>query len=434
MQKTALTLGAPAADELATIVRLVRADVATTKARLASEASLGRNIVTDRLNSAVALGLLEASGTAPSTGGRAPEIWRFRAEGGVVLVAVLGAAAMTCALADLAGTLLSHHRFEWSVATGPEPTLARVDAEFRSLLEDAPEAPLWGIGIGLASPVDYRSGRPVDPPIMAGWNHFDVAGWFSRRFDVGVWVDNDVNCMAVGHRALQADDDDFIYVKVGTGIGSGLMSNGRLRRGAVGAAGDIAHVRVSDRTDVVCRCGRIGCLEAFAAGWALARDATTAAVEGRSGYLREILEANGKIAPVDVGRGSMQGDPVCTELSVRSATMLGNVLAILTNFYNPARLVIGGGVVDSSEVYIPAVDRALRERANSLATRELAVVTGHPAQLDGVIGCAHMVLDHLLSGPFITAWAPEGSPAGVRNIVDRPTQASPMGNAALSPA
>lgn len=414
-----------APDEVAAVIRLVRSGSAVTKAELAHRARIGRNAVSERLKEALRLGMIESAGTRPSTAGRAPETYRFCAERGVVLAACLGAATMTCAVTDLQGDLLERTRVEWPVAEGPEATLAEIARVFDELLSRRVGATLWGIGIGLPGPVDHDSGRPVDPPIMSGWHGFDIRAWFADRYRVGTWVDNDVNCMAIGHRATAGTGEDFIYVKIGTGIGAGLFSNDRLHRGVAGAAGDIGHVRTSDRTDVICRCGRMGCLESVAAGWALARDATTAAIDGRSRYLRELLERNGQIVPADVGRGSLRTEPVCTELAARSATLVGHVLAILVNFYNPSKIVVGGGVVDSAQLYVSAVERAITERANALATRGLQIVVGDPEQREGVIGCAQMVLDDLLSGPFLDAWAGHGSPHAAPAVVSRKVQDFP---------
>ena len=134
-----------------------------------------------------------------------------------------------------------------------------------------------------ASPVPSTSttGRPVAPPIMPGWNGFDIRRRFEEHYNAPVWVDNDVNLLALNERSRRRDEHlDLIYCKVGSGIGAGLVSHGRIHRGANGAAGDIGHVRVAG-SDALCRCGKVGCLEAVAGGWALVRDAEIAVAEAR---------------------------------------------------------------------------------------------------------------------------------------------------------
>ena len=125
---------------------------------------------------------------------------------------------------------------------------------------------------------------------MPGWNGFDVRTPFEERFNAPVWVDNDVNLLALGERARRRDSlADLIYCKIGSGIGAGLLSEGRIHRGANGAAGDIGHVRVLD-SDAPCRCGKIGCLEAVASGWALVRDAEQAIKDGANSSLAAVVK------------------------------------------------------------------------------------------------------------------------------------------------
>lgn len=411
--------------ELAEVVDLVRRGEATTRPQLTAATGLGRNVVSAHLRAAEELALVEVSGTAPSSGGRAPETWRFRGERGLVLTACLGAAAARLALLDASGRVLARTQLEWLVSQGPEATLTRVDAEFDRLLDGHDPARLWGVGIGLPGPVEFRTGRPVAPPIMPGWDGFDVRAWFARRRPVGVWVDNDVNVMALGHLAEHPGMRDLIYVKIGTGIGAGLVSAGRLHRGGQGSAGDIGHVRIGDDNDVVCRCGRAGCLEAYASGWALERDAVIAQAQGRSAFLTSVMESRGRIVPADVGQGARLAEPTCVELTSRSAARIGSVLAVLVNFFNPSHVVIGGGAVDVAPLFVTIVERVVRERCIALATDRLVLETGAADQREGVVGCGRMVVDALMQAPFFDVWAPTGTPHGVTAIIDREVQHLP---------
>ena len=126
--------------------------------------------------------------------------------------------------------------------------------------------------MGLPGPVEHSTGRAINPPIMPGWDRYDVPAHTRRAFDVPVLIDNDVNIMALGERHAHLPEvDDLVFVKVGTGIGAGIISGGVLQRGAQGTAGDLGHVRVARADGVFCRCGNEGCLEAIAAGPAVAQ-------------------------------------------------------------------------------------------------------------------------------------------------------------------
>ena len=162
------------------------------------------------------------------------------------------------------------------IAEGPERILGLVHDRFLQAAARRPGG-RWvrcrGIGIGIPGPVAFASGQPVNPPIMPGWDGFSIPDWFAERYaGAPVLVDNDVNIMALGeHWAHWRDVEHLLYVKVGTGIGCGIVADRRIHRGAEGAAGDIGHIVVTDHEDVVCRCGNTGCLEAVAGGRALAQ-------------------------------------------------------------------------------------------------------------------------------------------------------------------
>ena len=282
-------------DGLVAVLDHVRAHGASSRAELAAATGLGRSVLTQRVDALLEYGLLAEDRVGVSTGGRAPRLLRFRADAGHLLVADLGATSTDVALADLAGGIVVHKQEDTDIAAGPDAVLARVDALFDECVAEAGAGSLWGIGIGVPGPVEFETGRPSSPPIMPGWDGYRVRERLAAR-GVPVWVDNDVNLMALGELTAGCGRgvDDFVFVKIGTGIGAGIVVDGRIHRGAKGSAGDVGHIYVQAAgRDVVCRCGMSGCLEAFAGGAALARDAEAAARDGRSEILRGLLEEKG---------------------------------------------------------------------------------------------------------------------------------------------
>ena len=184
------------------------------------------------------------------------------------------------------------------IEAGPEACLDRVDELFDQLLRDDPRHPRAGCG-GSGSACRARSSSrpagPISPPIMPGWDGYPIRERFADRYGAPVWVDNDVNVLALGEwrSGVAAGHDDVVVVKIGTGIGAGIISDGRLHRGAQGSAGDVGHIQVTDDPAVVCRCGNVGCLEALAGGAAIGRAGAAAARDGRSGRLRTALDQRG---------------------------------------------------------------------------------------------------------------------------------------------
>jgi glucokinase-like ROK family protein len=404
-----------ALDAIVAILELVRRGRAHSRSELIERTGLSRAVVTQRVNELLARGFLVET-AAPSTGGRPPKQLEFRAQSGHVLVADIGATSIDVALADAIGRVHARLGESADVATGPEAILGRVDALFERLLAEH-EAPgeLWGLGIGVPGPVEFRTGHPISPPIMPGWEGYPVREHFADRHRVPVWVDNDVNIMALGEwrAGVARDHRNFIFVKIGTGIGSGIVSNGLIHRGAQGSAGDIGHIQVVDGSGVVCRCGKIDCLESLAGGAALAREGRELAEQGRSERLAATLEQRGEVTARDVIRAARVGDTAAHQLLDRSATLVGQTLAGLANFFNPSLVVIGGGVSHAGDAYLATIRQVIYARSTALATRELLVQVSRLGNRAGVTGAASMVLDELFSEQQLARWIEQGRPASL---------------------
>jgi glucokinase-like ROK family protein len=386
-------------ESLVSVLDAVRIGAATTRPAVARMTGLGRNVVTQRVSYLVAAGLLEEGRLGPSTGGRAPRELRFRAEAGVILVAELGATSIEVARSDLAGSVTDIRSEGADVTLGPEPVLLRVAELLDGIVADLPTGTdVWGVGLGLPAPVEFETGTPVAPPIMPGWDGYDVRSFFASRYGAPVWVDNDVNVMALGELrgGLAAGHRDVVFVKIGTGIGAGLISRGALHRGAQGCAGDIGHVSIGDST-MRCRCGQLGCLEAHAGGFALARDGRELARSGASPELAKALAQGRELTADTVIKAAQRGDLAAGELVIRSARLVGVVLASLVNFFNPSLSLVGGGLTSSGEMYLGEVRRSVLSRSLPLATRSLQVMQSPLADSAGLRGAAFMVVDEILS-------------------------------------
>ena len=237
-----VAIGDEILDSLVAVLDVVRHDAASTRPEIMRRTGLGRAVVVQRVEELIGRGLLVEAGLGPSSGGRAPRTIQLNASAGHVLVADLGATSIGVGIADLSGNLVEQHEEPADVTDGPEAILGRVEELFAGLGSERHEdlGALWGIGIGVPGPVEFATGRPVSPPIMPGWNDYPVRERFSTPHNVPVWVDNDVNLMALGeYRAgVARGHDAAIFIKVGTGIGAGIIIDGKLHRGSQGSAGD----------------------------------------------------------------------------------------------------------------------------------------------------------------------------------------------------
>ncbi len=382
-------LGPGGASDLFQILRDGRS---RTRTELANLTGLARSTIALRIDSLMQLGLVGPAADAPSTGGRPSSQFALSTGPRIVLAVDIGASHVRMAVSDLAGRPLQETSTDLQVAEGPETVLNWVISAGDALIRDAGRnlSDLLAIGVGLPGPVEHTSGRPINPPIMPGWDRFDVPGWLQAHFAVPVLVDNDVNIMALGEReAAWPGVDHLIFVKVATGIGSGVISGGILQRGAQGIAGDIGHVQVSRGADVQCHCGNRGCLEALASGSALTR------------ALRERgLEVSGSQDVVDlVKRGNLEAIQ-----AVRQAGRdLGEVLTACVSLINPSVIVIGGSMAQAGEHLIAGVREVVYTRSMPLATQHLQITQSTVGVGAAVRGAGMLAIHHALSPARIDA-------------------------------
>jgi predicted NBD/HSP70 family sugar kinase len=274
---------------------------------------------------------------------------------------------------------------EIDIDRGPVDVLSWIDVAFRDLLEeiDRPMSEVRGVGIGLPGPVDFAHGMAVNPPIMAGWHMFGVAEHFRALYDVPVLVDNDVNIMALGeYWVMDPKVRDFIFIKVGTGIGSGLILGGRLHRGALGAAGDMGHVQTTS-DDALCRCGNNGCLEATAGGGAIAA------------HLRDLGYDASHTS--DVVKLVQEGNREAIQAVRAAGRLIGEVLASTVNLLNPALIMVGGDLAKAEPQLLAGIREVVYQRSTTLSTIDLQLTVTSLGDLAGVTGAAAMVIEHIFA-------------------------------------
>lgn len=377
--------GIPRAGVDTDVLALIRSGQATTRGQLIEVTGLARSTVAQRLEALLSSGLVVEAGEAASTGGRPPMLLGFNDDAGVVLAADFGATHSRIAITNLGAQTLAERTAEIDINLGPEEVLGWLESTFDELLAGLGNTAqsVKGVGVGLPGPVDFDRGMAVHPPIMAGWHEFPVSDHLQKRFGVPVLVDNDVNIMALGEQfAMSPQVDDFIYLKVGTGIGSGLILGGRIHRGADGAAGDIGHVQATSE-DVVCRCGNTGCLEAVAGGAALAR------VLGKTH--EDVHDSR------DVVRLVREGAKDASRRVREAGRLIGQVLASTVNLLNPALIVVGGDLAAAEQQLLAGIREVVYRRSTALSTTHLRIATSTLGDRAGVTGAAAMVIDHVLS-------------------------------------
>ena len=346
---------------------------------------LSRSTVMQRVGVLLSASLLvEQPEAGPSSGGRRPAALTFNERVGVVLAADLGARHGRLAVCDLAGVALAELEAPLRIADGPDAVLDWVERTFDALLAEAghARADVLGTAIGVPGPVEVATGRPVNPPIMPGWDGYPVADRLAARFGAPALLERDVNAMALGeHRRHWPDLAHMVFVKVATGIGAGIISGGALLRGNHGRAGDIGHIRATRPSDVVCTCGNRGCVAVLATGSAIARQLGEAGIEVSS--TAEIVELVNA------------GDAVAMHHVREAGRVLGAALAGVVSVVAPSVIVIGGEMADASEPLIAGI----REDVYKHASRWPRASCGSSSRLGhraGVVGVTTLALEHVL--------------------------------------
>ena len=374
------------------LFQLLRNGEPRTRAQLANATGLSRSTIGLHLDTLIESGLVTPIADAASTGGRPSARIALKPDARLIAAADLGATHATLAITDLAGKTLSDTFTPLEIAQGPANALDWITGGITDLLIQINRDPrdLAAIGIGLPGPVEHDTGKPSNPPIMPGWDKFDVPHYIQRTFNVPVLVDNDVNIMALGERAASWPDvDNLIFLKVATGIGAGIISSGVLQRGDQGIAGDIGHIRVMRGAGVICRCGNEGCLEAIAGGPAIAANAIAEGPSADSIAGVVALVRSGDLAAI---------------LAVRQAGKdIGEVLNMCVSIINPSVIVIGGSMADVSEHLIAGIREVVYARSQPLATQNLTIAPSRTGPGAAILGASLMAADFVLSPKNIKA-------------------------------
>lgn len=280
---------------------------------------------------------------------------------------------------------------------GLEAVLGRMKDAVRGVLSKAgmTTEDIAGIGIGCPGPMNSKLGIVYNPPNFKGWNNVPLRQIFQDEFKVPVAIGHDVKVAVLGEYTYGAGKgaEYLIYVTISSGIGAGLMFEGRILEGATGTAGEIGHASI-DAFGTPCGCGSYGCFEVLSSGIALGRQATELVEKGQAESLRQYAESVGQSLPYEgkfVGKAAEAGDPVAKELIDRAATYMGVSIANLVNSFNPNIIVIGGGVTNLGEPLFNKIREVAEKRAFVNPYKAVKIVPAALGDAVGLIGAAAFV-------------------------------------------
>jgi predicted NBD/HSP70 family sugar kinase len=368
------------------ILELITSGQARTRTAIAQMTGLSRSTVGHRLDTLFAADLIRESADNVPSKGRPSRALQLNHMAGLMIGVDIGEERTRIAITDLNTNILADRVERLAVGEGPDVLLDKITATVRDMLGQTHlrHKPIAGFGLGLPAPVDYDGGCVLGWSIMAGWDGYDIRGHLREAWPVPILIDNDVNLLTLAeHRRYWSDQRHLLYIKAGTGVGSGMIIGGNINRGAQGAAGDIGHAHIPGFGDPLCRCGNLGCLESLVGGWALARDL-------RSSQKIDSHDAR------DVADRVKRGDSEAVASLRAAGRVLGEAVAYATSLLNPDVIVVGGILGTIGDHMLAGVRQVIYQRTLPLATRQLRILPTTYKSRAGIAGAGYLVRDHVL--------------------------------------
>lgn len=364
------------------VVRAVRMAGSLTQAEIARTTGLSAATVSNIVRELKDGGTVEVTPT--SSGGRRARSVSLSGDAGIVVGVDFGHTHLRVAVGNLAHQVLAEDAEPLDVDASAEQGLQRAECMVRTLIAKAGINPrkIVGVGLGVPGPIDAESGVLGSTAILPGWAGTNPRDDLAARLGVPVHVDNDANLGALGELVWGAGRGatDLAYIKVASGVGAGLVINGKIYRGPGGTAGEIGHITL-DESGPVCRCGNRGCLETFTA----------------ARYILPLLHsAHGTDLTVPrVVELARAGDPGCRRVISDVGRHIGSGVANLCNLLNPSRVVLGGDLADSGELVLAPIRESVSRYAIPSAARRLEVVPGALGGRSEVLGALALVLSEM---------------------------------------
>lgn len=309
----------------------------------------------------------------------------------------VGGTNVKIALVDKSGKIIYSNSVPTYAKMGYEYTVNNIKQAIKDLMKETNTTAkdIDGIGFDFPGQVDYKTGVVKLAPNIPGWVNVPIAQMIEEEFHIPTRIDNDVRCAALGEMKFGAGQgcENFVCITVGTGIGSGLVVNGQLVRGASNAAGEIGHIKLQMKDGLICGCGDTGCLEAYASGPSIVAMAQDYIKGGKSTKFREMAAAEGgEITPYMVAKAAEAGDPVAKKIFAIVGEYIGIGLTSVINLLNPEKVIIGGGVAEAGDLLLDPIRKTIKERAMVVAGSAVEIVPAQLGNSAGVIG-ASMLID-----------------------------------------
>lgn len=365
-----------------------------SRAEIAQALNVSRATASSIVDRLIASGLVLERGAGVSRGGRRPIVLEVNPGAGKVIGVDSGASHLRVVITDLRGQILSEIEEPFDIKRGPEVYLDRVGDRVEALLRQSgcAWAEVRAVGMGVPGPVIMAEGIVSSPPIMPGWDGFPIRQRLEDRWQKPVVIDNDADLGALGEWTFGAGrgETNLAYIKIGTGIGCGILLNGEVYHGVLGTAGEIGHFTIS-QDGPPCKCGNYGCLEAMASGQAIAHRAQLAV---KAGQRTSLTAVEGEITAHDVARAAQADDLVSQQLLSDAGRHIGSALASLVNLLNPGLVLIGGGVAEAGRYLLDPIRESAQQRGLRAAVQAARIEVAALKRHSVVRGAVALALSH----------------------------------------
>lgn len=306
----------------------------------------------------------------------------------------LGGTKINTGIIDESGKIILSIKVPTLAKEGPYPVIERIKKSIYDVLIEANMKleDIKGIGIISPGPIDSEKGLVVNPSNLPGWDHIPIVKLLKEEFKLPVMLDNDANAAALAEYMFGSGRGlkNFVYITISTGIGGGIIINGKLYRGTNSNAGEVGHMTIN-YNGPKCNCGNFGCFETYASGTAIARYAKKAVFDNRTTLIKELAGEN-EITAQHVFEAAIKEDPVAIELIDEEAFYLGVGISNIIAFANPERIALGGGVSKQWDMFYNRMMETINERALKPMIDVCQIVKSELKDDIGILGAAAIIL------------------------------------------
>lgn len=306
----------------------------------------------------------------------------------------LGGTKINTGIIDESGKIILSIKVPTLAKEGPYPVIERIKKSIYDVLIEANMKleDIKGIGIISPGPIDSEKGLVVNPSNLPGWDHIPIVKLLKEEFKLPVMLDNDANAAALAEYMFGSGRGlkNFVYITVSTGIGGGIIINGKLYRGTNSNAGEVGHMTIN-YNGPKCNCGNFGCFETYASGTAIARYAKKAVFDNRTTLIKELAGEN-EITAQHVFEAAIKEDPVAIELIDEEAFYLGVGISNIIAFANPERIALGGGVSKQWDMFYSRMMETINERSLKSMIDVCQIVKSELKDDIGILGAAAIIL------------------------------------------